>query len=264
MPHQTMALQSDAASDSPLEFVWRVDEATGLPLNLFAPAGSATRAVRCDAPFDEPTPYYWVVSGIESSSAGLSPGRLVLLAQRIVATPGKGLGFGVLGTTLIAVDNAADSPTAWRFRSANLTRCARVRVHVRATARASACVCVHVHVHMFPPLISLLTSCCAPPSRLFDGSRVAPTESSQLRLARSRGACFFSFLVAIATALRDVGSRNLCRPLPRLRGRRRMRLPGRQPRFFLLVLRGRWRGGPGAHAGAVGGAARAQRDVRRV
>ena len=133
MPHQTMALQGEAA-DSPLEFVWRVDDRTRLPLNLFAPAGSAARAVRCDAPFNETTQYDWIVSGIESSAAGLGPGRLVLLAQRVVATPGHGLGFGVLGTTLIAVDNADDPPTAWRFRSANLTRC------------ASASVCVFVHM----------------------------------------------------------------------------------------------------------------------
>ena len=97
---------------------------TGLPLNLFSPPGSARHAVRCDAPFNETTPYNWIVAGIESGSAGLPAGRLVLLAQRILATPGRGLGFAVLGTTLIAVDNAASGdPTLWNYRSTNLTSC---------------------------------------------------------------------------------------------------------------------------------------------
>jgi hypothetical protein len=125
MPHQTVALQPTPAS--PLTFSWPEDAATGAPLNLFRPSNASMRgAVPCAAPFDETTPYYWVVSGIaESAGTGLAGpgGRLLLLAQRIVGTPGRGLGFAVLGSTAIVVDNAADAPAQWRHRSADLTTC---------------------------------------------------------------------------------------------------------------------------------------------
>ena len=62
--------------------------------------------------------------GISSASAGLYPGKLLLLAQRIVGTPGRGLGFAVLGSTAIVVDNAADAPSQGRHTSADLTTCA--------------------------------------------------------------------------------------------------------------------------------------------
>ena len=125
MPHQTVALQP--TPESALAFSWPEDGATGAPLNLFRPSNASMRgAVPCAAPFNETTPYYWVVAGISSGGAGLAgpPGRLLLLAQRIVGTPGRGLGFAVLGSTAIVVDNAADAPAQWRHRSADLTTCA--------------------------------------------------------------------------------------------------------------------------------------------
>ena len=121
MPHQSVAIQS--APDERLTFVWPSNASTGHPLNLFWPVGSREGAIQCDAPPAEATAFYWVVAGLESSSAGLAAGSLVLLAQRIRATPGRGLGFRVLGTTLLVVENADDPPTAWRHRSANLTTC---------------------------------------------------------------------------------------------------------------------------------------------
>ena len=123
MPHQTVGIQPDPTS--PISFRWRENGTDGgSPLNLFWAPGGLEAPKSCASPFGETSAYYWVVSGIESGSTGLPSGKLLLLAQRIVATPGAGLGFFVLGTTAIVVDSA-DEPTQWwaRHRKANLTSC---------------------------------------------------------------------------------------------------------------------------------------------
>ena len=121
MPHQTVALQPDR--QAPLQFSWRENKTSGEPLNFFWPQSSLERAVPCSDPFSETSSYWWVVAGIESSSAGLAPGRLLLLAERVQGTPGQGLGFKVLGTSVIVVDNAADNPVQWSHRSVSLNTC---------------------------------------------------------------------------------------------------------------------------------------------
>lgn len=121
MPHQTVALQPDR--QAPLQFSWRENKTSGEPLNFFWPQSSLERAVPCSDPFSETSSYWWVVAGIESSSANLAPGRLLLLAERVQGTPGQGLGFKVLGTSVIVVDNAADNPVQWSHRSVSLTTC---------------------------------------------------------------------------------------------------------------------------------------------
>lgn len=122
MPHQTVAIQQTPSS--PLQIKWRKEAASKAPLQLFWPHGSPQKAISCDAPFGDTHPYYWVVSGIESGSTGLAPGKLLLLAQRVRGTPGQGLGFTVMGTSVIAVDNAEDAePSQWRHRAADLTTC---------------------------------------------------------------------------------------------------------------------------------------------
>ena len=40
-------------------------------------------------------------------------GPLLLLASRIITTPGEGLGFDIAGTTVMGVDNPDDPPPEW-------------------------------------------------------------------------------------------------------------------------------------------------------
>jgi hypothetical protein len=127
MPHQTVGIQPNPAG--PISFRWRENGTEGggglaLPLNLFWAPDGLEAPKPCASPFAETSAYYWVVSGIESGSTGLESGRLLLLAQRIKATPGEGLGFFVLGTTVIAVDSSVE-PTDWwsRHQKADLTTC---------------------------------------------------------------------------------------------------------------------------------------------
>ena len=47
----------------------------------------------------------------------------MLVAVRVRATPDLGLGFGVLGTTLISVRDAAGDPTKWEYQTKDITTC---------------------------------------------------------------------------------------------------------------------------------------------
>ena len=100
---------------------WKEDRAG--TESIFEAAHAPT--LSCDAPFNDLQPYYWVVQGIEGGTVdpSLPAGQLLLLAVRVVGTPGIGLGFKVLGTTAIVVSNAAAEPSEWQYRTKDMTSC---------------------------------------------------------------------------------------------------------------------------------------------
>lgn len=77
----------------------------------------------CSKPFDDLQPYYWVVQGIEGAEVSPDRSELLLLAVRVVGTPGIGLGFKVLGTTAIVVSNPASEPDQWEYTTKDMTVC---------------------------------------------------------------------------------------------------------------------------------------------
>ena len=90
-------------------------------MSIFERASAPT--LPCSKPFDDMQPYYWVVQGIDGAEVSPERSELLLLAVRVVGTPGIGLGFKVLGTTAIVVSNPAASPDEWQYRTRDMTLC---------------------------------------------------------------------------------------------------------------------------------------------
>ena len=114
---QSYALQYGQGA---LRFSWKSDT-EGRPLSIFERSWSPT--LPCSAPFDDLQPYYWVVQGIEGAEISPERAELLLLAVRVVGTPGIGLGFKVLGTTAIVVTNPSAEPHEWRYSTKDVTTC---------------------------------------------------------------------------------------------------------------------------------------------
>lgn len=108
--HSTIGVLSQTSSEEKHErvtyemeyFVNRSKD--GQPVSFFQPPNASDPA------------YWWVVAGVASYSTQ----DIVLMAQVIVpAAPACG-GFGVLGTSLISIDNVADPPLDWTYHSLQL------------------------------------------------------------------------------------------------------------------------------------------------
>ena len=128
MPHQTFGTQ--AAPADPISFVWSTSETDGRPINFFRTNESVhEEALACEDRFNplaDAKPFYWVVAGIASDVAigGAAPwGSLLLMAERIQVDPQFPLGFQVLGTTAIAIQDATPAPGEWNYTSRDLTTC---------------------------------------------------------------------------------------------------------------------------------------------
>ena len=108
--HSTIGVLSQTSSEKKHErvtyemeyFVNRSED--GQPVSFFQPPNASDPA------------YWWVVAGVASYSTQ----DIVLMAQVIVPTPPVCGGFGVLGTSLISIDNVADPPLDWTYHSLEL------------------------------------------------------------------------------------------------------------------------------------------------
>jgi hypothetical protein len=100
MVHNTIGIQTGRdPTTASIAFAWSGDGAT--PGSFF--------------PEDEDNHWYWPLSGIRID------GVLVIFMQRVLDTPGRGLGFKEDGARVVLVENPDDDPHAWRTRAIALT-----------------------------------------------------------------------------------------------------------------------------------------------